>query len=73
MKKVEIELTAKEIEALQISICAAKIGLEHEIDNLIEHDKSGNNEESIRIKAERIQDLVALFEKLYQAEKLLEV
>ena len=73
MKEITITLTAKEIEALQISICAEKLNLEDEIDNLNERNETGINTNKIRLKAERIQDLEALFYKLYQAEKLSEV
>lgn len=73
MKEITITLTAKEIEALQISVCAERLNLENDIDRLKEHNRTGINTKKIKAKAERVQDLDALFDKLYQAEKLLEV
>ena len=71
-KKIEIILTEREIEALQISISAASLGLQEEIDSLKEHNKTGINTKKIKLKAERIQELDALFYKLYTAEKLMQ-
>lgn len=67
---IAIRLTAREIEALQISISAEKLNLENDIDHLKEHNKTGINTKKIKYKAERIQELDALFDKLYRAEKL---
>ena len=71
-KNITINLTAREIEALQISISAAVLDLEKEVDNLKEHNKSGINTNSIRLKADRINELNTLWEKLYDAEKLMQ-
>ena len=69
---IAINFTAREIEALQISISAAVLDLEKEVDNLKEHNKSGINTNSIRLKADRINELNTLWEKLYDAEKLMQ-
>ena len=69
---IAINFTAKEIEALQISISAEQLKLTEEIDHLKEHNKTGINTKKIQLKAERIKDLEALFDKLYAAEKLMQ-
>ena len=69
---ITIILTAEEIEALQISICANKLDLEEAIDHLKEYNKTGINTNKIRQKAELIQRLDALFDKLYEAEQLMQ-
>lgn len=71
-KTTAINFTAKEIEALQISISAEQLNLAEEVDRLVEHNKTGINTKSIRLKLERIKDLEALFDKLYDAEKLIQ-
>lgn len=68
MKTYTIELTAKEIEALQIALCAERLNLEREVDNLRNHNKTGINTKKIELKIERMADCDRLFDKLYEAE-----
>lgn len=70
-KEITINLTLEEIEALQISICANQIDLKESIDHLKEHNKSGINTNMIRKKAELINKLDLLFDKLHRAEQLI--
>lgn len=72
MKNITITLTEKEIDALQISICANKLKLEEDIERLKEHNLSGVNTKLIRQKAERILEIEDLFDKLCLATKLME-
>ena len=71
MKSITINLTEKEIEALQISIFANKLKLEEDVERLKEHNRSGINTKLIKKKGERIEELYELFDKLYTAEKLI--
>lgn len=71
MKNIAVVLTEKEIEALEISICTNKLKLEEKIDELKSHNRSGINTNLIKQKAERIQELDDLWDKLYTAEKLI--
>jgi hypothetical protein len=70
-KEITINLTHEEIEALQISICANQIALKESIDHLKEHNKTGINTNMIRKKAELINKLDVLFDKLHKAEQLI--
>lgn len=69
-KRITISFSVEEINALQISICAEQLKLQEDIDHLKEHNKSGINTKKIKQKAERIQDLEAIFDKLYLAEQI---
>ena len=69
MTTYNIKLTAKEIEALQIAICAERIILEEEAAHLENHNNSGINTNKITLKRQRMKDLDVLFTKLYEAEK----
>ena len=71
-KYITIKLTEQEINDLQISVCAYKNKLEDSIDYLKERNKTGINTELIRKKAKLIQRLDAIFDKLYEAEKLMD-
>lgn len=72
MKSINVVLTEQEIDALQISVFVNKIKLEEQIDELKEHNRSGINTSLIKKKAERIQELDDLFDKLYTAQKLID-
>lgn len=67
----EIKLTKKEIEALQISICEEILKLEENIDLLGNCIRTIDTASLIQRKRERVEDLNALFDKLYDAEQLL--
>lgn len=67
MKTYAIELTDKEIEALQIGLCAERLNLERDICNLEKHNVTGINTRAINLKLERMEDCDALFDKLYHA------
>ena len=71
MKTVAVSLNKEEINALQISISAAILKLQEEIDRLKDHNKTGINTNKIRQKVERINDLNALFDKMYRAEQFI--
>jgi len=69
-RRTVISFTVEEINALQISICAEQLKLQEDIDHLKEHNKTGINTNKIKQKEERIKDLEALFDKLYEAEQI---
>lgn len=71
MKTVAVSLNKEEINALQISISAAILKLQEDIDRLKDHNKTGINTNKIRQKVERINDLNALFDKMYRAEQFI--
>lgn len=68
MKTFTIELTAKEIEALQIALCAELLNLEDDIRYLENHNESGINTKKIETKRNRMNDCDILWQKLYEAE-----
>lgn len=67
MEEYNITLTEREIEVLQIALCASKIALENDIDNLKNHNKTGINTNKITQKIKRIKDCDELFTKLHKA------
>jgi len=68
MKTYTIELTAKEIEALQIALCAERLNLENDVDHLENHNQTGINTKKIETKRNRMNDCDRLWQKLYKAE-----
>ena len=62
-----IELTEKEIEALQIALCAERLRLGESVDHLMDHNKTGINTKAINSKKQRMEDCDRLFDKLYNA------
>lgn len=68
MKTFTIELTAKEIEALQICLCAEKLNLEKEINILEILDKTGAKANLIERKRNCMAVCDSIFDKLYEAE-----
>lgn len=69
MKTYTIELTAKEIEALQICLCAEHMILEEEVAHLENHNKTGINTKKIEAKRNCMKVCDSLFDKLYKAEQ----
>ena len=69
-KTIAINLTKKEIEALQISIIAEQINLKARVECLENLNKSGINTKSIQISIERIKDLDNLWDKLSKPKNL---
>ena len=68
MQKVTIELTIKEIQNLQISLSAAQLRLQEDVDRLSDHNTTGINTKKINAKKALIKELELLFDKLYDAE-----
>lgn len=68
MKTYTVELTAKDIEVLQIALCAERLNLEEKVDRLECHNKTGINTKLIEVSRERMKDCDRLFSLLYDAE-----
>lgn len=68
MKTFTIELTAKEIEALQICLCAEHMHLEEEVAHLENHNLTGINTHKIELKRRCMKVCDSLWDKLYEAE-----
>ena len=68
MKTFTIELTAKEIEALQICLCAEHSILEEEVSRLERHNTTGINTHKIELKRRCMEVCDSLWNKLYEAE-----
>ena len=68
MKTFTIELTASEIEALQIALCAERLNLENDIDRLENHNTTGIHTHKINLKRNCIKVCDSLWDKLYEAE-----
>lgn len=71
MKKIDITLTEREINTLQICLSAEILALQNEIEHLKDHNKTGINTMKIKLKAERIEECETLWSKLYKAEQLM--
>lgn len=70
-RTITVNLTEREINALQICISGAILDFQNEIDHLKDHNTTGINTKKIKLKAERIEECDALWSKLYKAEQLL--
>lgn len=70
-KSVVIRLTDRELETIEKCIFAERIKLMNTIEHLKEHNATGENTITIRMKAVHIQELDELFDKLQEAEKFL--
>ena len=68
MKTFTIELTASEIEALQIALCAERMNLETDVDRLEKHNNTGINTHKIELKRRCMAVCDSLWDKLYEAE-----
>lgn len=68
MKTYTVELTASEIEALQICLCAEENILEQDIRQLEYHNASGIHSHKIELKRRCISTCAMLWNKLYRAE-----
>lgn len=68
MKTYTIELTASEINALQICLCAEHLILEEEVANLENHNTTGINTHKINLKRSCMKVCDDLWDKLYKAE-----
>lgn len=68
MKKITIELTEKEINALQICLSAEMLNLEEEVIRLENRNTTGVNTHKIECKRSCIRVCDALWNKLYDAE-----
>lgn len=68
MKTYTIELTAAEINALQVCITAEHLILENEVANLEEHNQTGINTTKIEHKRNCMKVCDLLWDKLYNAE-----
>lgn len=70
-KSVEIRLTDQELEKIEKCIFAERIKLMNAIKHLKEHNATGENTITIRMKTDHIQELDELFDKLQESEKFL--
>ena len=68
MKTFTIELTASEIEALQICLCAERMILEEEVTRLENHNNTGINTHKINLKRNCMKVCDNLWDKLYEVE-----
>ena len=69
MKTIAIELTAREIEVLQICLCSQRMILEDRVAILANHNKTGINTKVIENKRKCMNECDRLFDKLYEAEQ----
>lgn len=68
MKTYTIELTASEIEALQICLCAEHEILKEEVFRLENHNETGIDTHKIGLKRSCMKMCDELWNKLYEAE-----
>ena len=68
MKTFTVELTAREIEVLQICLCEEHLILEEKVAHLMNHNKTGINTKVIEKKRNCMEECDRLFTKLYEAE-----
>lgn len=68
MKTYTIELTAEEINALQVCVTAEHMILEEAVSRLEIHNESGINTHAIELKRNCMKVCDRLWDKLYEAE-----